>query len=327
MKFSNDFLVSQSRKQLQTLAKKNGLKANASSVDLITSLLLVVSDDESPIQNSPPDSDKIVEDLSGKVEQVTKLDGENVNDHNEGGILVGSRVEFHVGNDLRYGSLEKINKKTYRVTVDESGSEILLKHADVRLASIAIVEERKATSPTEIQSVEIVHPVVISDVLVFSADEFGSASTKRQSVGSALSASIDSTVVAVDIHESRRISLSRPNLSGKKSKTPVKSLTPPAHMPKYTKTQRVRREAALTSAKVSRKLSSAPMPSISNSSSLNKSNVERTNSTPSAIAPSPFGSTPSKSRNGVPDFQKMHQRIMNNLKPITDIVKRVSRTI
>ena len=337
--FTTDFLASQSRKQLQTIAKKNGLKANASSADLITSLLLLPTDEECPAQDSLPDSDVIVEGFSGKAEEAPKLDSEDVHDCVERGLTVGARVEFLLGDDWKFGKIEKVNKKTYRVTIDETGSEILLKHADVRIASTAIVEDEKTSSsttvlegeaifsPIEIPSVEEAHPVVISEVLVFSADEFGSASKKRRSMGPA-STSTDSADVAIDsVHESRRISLSRPNLSGKKSKTPVKSLTPPAHMPKYTKTQRVRREAALTSAKETRKSSFVPMPSISNSCSLNKSTVERTHSTPSATAPSPFRSTPSKSRNGVPDFQKMHQRMMNNSKPITDVVKRVSISI
>lgn len=341
MKFTPDFLASQSRKQLQTIAKKNGLKANASSADLIVSLLLIIVDEEcAAAQDSLPDSDVIVEVFSGKAEEAPILVCENVHDCVEGGLIVGARVEFLVGDDLKFGSIGKVNKKTYRITIDETGSEIVLKHADVRIASMAIEEDKTSSSmiiseeeeeifcSSEVPSVEEARPDVISEVLIFSADEFGSASKKRHSMGSATSTSFDSADIAVDsIQESRRISLYRPNLSGKKSKTPVKSLTPPSHMPKYTKTQRVRREAALISAKVSRISSFAPMPSIPNSSSLNKSTVERTNSTPSAVAPSPFRSTPSKSRNGVPDFQKMHQRMMNNSKPITDVVKRVSSTI
>lgn len=340
MKFTPDFLASQSRKQLQTIAKKNGLKANASSADLIESLLLIIVDDECAAQDSLPDSDVIVEVFSGKAEEAPILDSETVHDCVERGLIVGARVEFLVGDDLKFGSIGKVNKKTYRITIDDTGSEIVLKHADVRIASMAIEEEKKTSSPmiitegeeisysSQMPSVEEAHPVVISEVLFFSADEFGSASKKHHSMGSATSTSFDSADIAIDsIQQSRRISLSRPTLSGKKSKTPVKSLTPPSHMPKYTKTQRVRREAALISAKVSRNSSFAPMPSIPNSSSMNKSTVERTNSTPAAVAPSPFRSTPSKSRNGVPDFQKMHQRMMNNSKPITDVVKRVSSTI
>jgi hypothetical protein len=358
MKFTADFLASQSRKQLQAIAKKNGLKANASSADIVTSLLLIPIDEECPAQDSLPDSvaivsdvigseatvsDVIIQDFSVKAEESPILDSEIVHDSDEGGLKVGARVEFLVGDDLKFGSIEKVNKKTYRVTIDKTGSGILLKHAEVCIASMAIAEEDKTSSsmsmeiveevavscPTELPSTDEAHPIAISEVLVFSAEEFGSASKKRRSMGSASSTSIDSSDVAIDsVSESRRISLSRPNLSGKKSKTPVKSLTPPSHMPKYTKTQRVRREAALISAKVSRKSPFAPMPSISNSSSMSKSIVERTNSTPSAaVAPSPFHSTPSKSRNGVPDFQKMHQRMMNNSKPITDVVKRVSMSI
>ena len=179
MKFTSDFLASQSRKQLQTIAKKNGLKANASSADLITSLLLVPVDEECPAQDSLPNSDVIVTDaivadvivsdaivpgaivsdavvsdvivtdaivadlivqnFSGQTEEAPRLDSEIVRGSDERGLIVGTRVEFLEGDNLKFGRIEKMNKKTYRVTIDETGSGVLLKHADVRIDRKSVV--------------------------------------------------------------------------------------------------------------------------------------------------------------------------------------------
>lgn len=46
MKYSQEFLTSQSRKQLQSLAKENCIKANGTNVDIILALQLVISDCE-----------------------------------------------------------------------------------------------------------------------------------------------------------------------------------------------------------------------------------------------------------------------------------------
>ena len=70
--------------------------------------------------------------------------------------------------------------------------------------------------------------------------------------------------------------------------------------------------------------SGIPVICSSGSAKLSKTINSEKASTPAVVAPSPQLSTPSKSKNGVPDFQKMHQRMMSNLKPITAIVKKVS---
>lgn len=386
MKFCVDFLSSQSRKQLQTLAKDNGIKANASNALIIQALLSLTSttncgssaaDDDAIGKDKETESvsiDKIlpVRDNSGHlverglggfscavIEEIEQSNGTDCIEKRE--LIVGSSVVVFVDDVWIAGVIVKQNKKSYRVRFDSNGEESLIKCSHVRFATLRIGSQEGALTEVVCAVNEDNEVAPTSALLFFSAKEFESNKVTTANATQS-SKSCGKSADCSDIGggaESREIltrkSTEKPHFGERQRSvggTPVKSLSRPIFMPKSTKNQRVRLDAShlkrtnLTDVG-SRKASSVCMPSIGSGQSseqvktplqANLSDVinprppnlsvssgvkPKDHRLSSALLSSPLRSTPSKQRNGVPNFQKMHQRMMSNLKPITALVKRV----
>ena len=417
MKFSEESLTAQSRRQLQALAKEHSIKANLPSAGIIELLLLL------PSNNSPPSTEKfkiaavsdgdiaaievastmnLVEEgsITSSKQKIDIIGADTISEIvaievastmnlvEEGSItsskqkidiigadtigeslFIGSNVEIFATDCWAKGIIKKINKKTYRVTLTDCGSELLVKHCDIRFHSSTVALEDAVETPSPditeesivVETTSVVqdvvetlssniieevnlHPAELPNVICFTADDFDSDERQQRNV----------TEGSLDVHESmsssasnRRKSFCKPGfgeLRRKSGATPVKSLSRPSYMPKATKTQLVRREASICRASaLSRDSSSAHQsysPSISNAvhsdgksmgtpittATKHVTSQPPCNSGPwPRVIPSPSPSTAKqlKRRKAVPDFQKMHRKMMDNLKPITDVVKRV----
>ena len=272
---------------------------------------------------------------------------------------IGSRVEASVDDVWTAGVIVKQNKKSYRVRFDSNSEESLIKFNNVRLTTLgnSTLKDISTDALCSVQKVDEVVPT--SALLFYSSSEFESEKVVKANAPQK-SPMCDQNVAlrrAGKSGGSVECKSSEKSHFGERQRsvggTPIKSLSRPLFMPKSTKNQRVRLDAShlkrtTLSDLGSRKASIVCMPSIGNAQSseptrtplksiasggvtfrppnLTVSSVTKASEhcLPSAKLSSPLRSTPSKSRNGVPNFQKMHQKLMSNLKPITEIVKRVS---
>ena len=386
MKFCVDFLSSHSRKELQTLAKDNGIKANASNATIIQSLLSLTSttncgspaaDNDAVSTKKETESVSIdeilpVSDNSGHlverglggfscavIDEIEQSSGTDCTEKRE--FVVGSSVEVFVDDVWIAGVIVKQNKKSYRVRFDSNGEESLIKCNHMRLATLQIGSQEGGLTEAVCAVNEDIEVAPTSALLFFSAKEFESnkvitANATQSSKSCGKIADCSDTGGGGESREILRCKSSEKPHFGERQRsiggTPVKSLSRPIFMPKSTKNQRVRLDAShlkrTTLSDVgSRKASSICMPSIGSGQSseqvktpllANVSDViisrppnlsvssgvkPKDHRLSSALLSSPLRSTPSKQRNGVPNFQKMHQRMMSNLKPITALVKRV----
>lgn len=310
-------------------------------------------------------------------------------------VMTGSHIEVLVDSCWIEAVVKKINLKTYRVSLISSGSEMLIRHENVRLpqsttaplssgasGQVIFLKEESCSAVNLIpQKVEQSGPQEhsvkrkrsYSNSLPIASDTTISAETDKVTIEENKS---ETKQLARGSHEQQlQQELPTAQLERRKaqsSNTPVKSLSRPSILPKATKTQLVRQEALscqrerLENARASiagssnsnrskavRRSSCTPLNRIVESVATIKSLDERivqkpgsrssvcrialvttTSKSPkliesaslsssATIAAIPLLATPSKLKNGVPDFQKMHQRMMSNLKPITAMVKRV----
>lgn len=159
MAYSTEFLATQSRKQLQSLAKENFIKANSTNADIILALQSVGSDcaevsavvvalDTSNISkveaNSPESKPR---EGTSKIYRKTESDlrssfsfphiSAGCNEINvKEEILVGSHVEVLIENCWIQAVVRKINPKTYRISMSLDRSEQLTKHGNVRMLQL-----------------------------------------------------------------------------------------------------------------------------------------------------------------------------------------------
>ena len=175
MTYSAEFLASQSRKQLQSLAKENFIKANGTNADIILALQSVTFDcaevaavvtapgtnniykirvnapESKPREGNAKIYSKTESDLRSSLSfPHIYPDCEEINVKEE--ILVGSQVEVLIENSWIEAVVRKINPKTYRISMSLDGSEQLIKHGNVRMlqptvAILQIAESCIAAAP------------------------------------------------------------------------------------------------------------------------------------------------------------------------------------
>ena len=115
-------LAALKRKDLQVLAKKNGLKANKKSHELISELLAIITSEattETEItreENTPsPDKENIASDSA----VVPRSD-----------VVVGSIVHFIEAGSAQEGTIKRINKNSFRIKLT-NGTEVTIPKAEI----------------------------------------------------------------------------------------------------------------------------------------------------------------------------------------------------
>ena len=160
------------RKELQTLAKANGIKANLPTVEIIAKLMevnaaTIVAEKEEIIESPEVvDAELIVTEATHGDKEVEVLFQEKksieqeitpTDNRDEREPTVGDEIEAEINGEWKNVTVKRVNKKSIRVCVMEDNTEITVKFTEIRFPNIAMdsTSEQPTEDSTEIREEEI----------------------------------------------------------------------------------------------------------------------------------------------------------------------------